>query len=145
MKKTIMLLIISIVFLIPAVLLATSEQTGNIQLTITGFENTKGLAKIALVNSEKNYDAKKPFKGYDCKIVSNQVIKTLPSLPYGEYAIKVFHDENDNDKLDTKIFGIPSESYGFSNNVRGKFGPPDFKEARFELNRPEVTMEIEVR
>jgi len=48
----------------------------------------------------------------------------------GQYAIKVFHDENANGELDINFLGIPKESYGFSNHARGRFGPPPFAEAR---------------
>ena len=35
------------------------------------------------------------------------------------------------------------ERFGFSNNVMGRFGPPDFEQARFVLDQPELTLEIE--
>jgi len=50
----------------------------------------------------------------------------------GSYALKLFLDTNGNQELDSGIFG-PTEPYGFSNNARQPFGPPEFKEARFEL------------
>jgi uncharacterized protein (DUF2141 family) len=31
----------------------------------------------------------------------------------GNYAIAVIHDENRNGELDTNMFGIPKEGYGF--------------------------------
>ena len=134
--------------LLPATLMANTTQpkdTGSIEITITGFKNSNGVAKVALVNSEENYDAKAPFEGYNFKIFDNKVVKIISNLPYGEYAIKVFHDENANDKLDKRIFGIPAESYGFSNNVRAQFGPPAYQDAKFELNAPVIHLEIEVR
>ena len=50
-------------------------------------------------------------------------------LPAGRYAVKAFHDENDNGELDTNLVGIPSEGYGFANDPSTTFGPPDFEEA----------------
>ena len=52
----------------------------------------------------------------------------LEHMPYGSYSIKVFHDENGNSKLDKDILGVPTERYGFSNNARGRFGPPPFQQ-----------------
>jgi uncharacterized protein (DUF2141 family) len=37
----------------------------------------------------------------------------------GKYAIAVIHDENCNGKLDTNMFGIPKEGYGFFQWCRG--------------------------
>ena len=93
---------------------------------ITGFENSNGTARIALVNSKENFTADTPFKGITGEIINGEVKKTI-TLPFGEYAIKVYHDENGNNELDTRIFGIPKERYGFSNNARGTMGPPEYE------------------
>ncbi|MEN8835700.1 MAG: DUF2141 domain-containing protein [Polaribacter sp.] len=45
----------------------------------------------------------------------------------------MFYDENNNGKMDTKLFGVPKEPYGFSNNAKGFMGPPSFEEAKFTL------------
>ncbi len=113
----------------------TRINTSNLIIHITGFENSKGVAKVALVNSKKNYSEDIPFKGYNFSIINNRVIKTI-TLPYGEYAIKVYHDENGNDEMDTRMFGIPKERYGFSNDARGAFGPPEYEDALFKLDSP---------
>ena len=54
-------------------------------------------------------------------------------LQKGVYAVAVFHDENDNGKLDTNFLGIPVEGSGASNNAQGWMGPPTFDDARFEF------------
>ena len=56
-------------------------------------------------------------------------------LPDGTYAIGVFHDVDRNGALSKSFLGIPKEPFGFSNNVRGRFGPPSFMEASFSLTR----------
>ena len=55
-------------------------------------------------------------------------------LPTGQYAVGIFHDVNLNNKMDNNFFGIPKEQYGFSNNARALFGPPNFEDASFVLN-----------
>ena len=51
------------------------------------------------------------------------------TCPRGQYAANAFHDENDNGELDTNLIGIPTEGYGFTNDPRTTFGPPDFEDA----------------
>ena len=68
----------------------------------------------------------------------------VEDLPYSQYAVKVFHDENTNSELDTNFLGIPTEDYGFSNNVRGTFGPADYDDAKFLFEQTEMKMEISV-
>ncbi|MDR1437149.1 MAG: DUF2141 domain-containing protein, partial [Candidatus Symbiothrix sp.] len=50
------------------------------------------------------------------------------------YAVSIFHDENDNGKLDTGVFGIPKERTGNSNNARGSYGPPKFDDCKFTVS-----------
>ena len=56
-------------------------------------------------------------------------------LPDGTYAVGVFHDVDGNDALSKNFLGIPKEPFGFSNNVRGRFGPPSFKDASISVTR----------
>jgi len=39
----------------------------------------------------------------------------------GVYAVSVFHDENENQKLDKDFVGIPKEGYGASNNPKKRW------------------------
>ena len=145
MKQSMVLISLFIMTLAITVIPAAADDTriGTLTLHITGFDSSKGVAKIALVNSKANFNEETPFKGYTLTIINNQVMKAI-HLPYGEYAIKIFHDENGNDILDTRIFGIPAERYGFSNNARGSFGPPDYENAAFKLDSPEKEMTITI-
>ena len=47
---------------------------------------------------------------------------SIPNLNPGKYAVRYYHDENLNGKMDTNLVGKPTEGYGFSNNVIGKVG-----------------------
>ena len=52
----------------------------------------------------------------------------------GKYAVTVFHDLNNNGKLDTNDLGFPIEPYGFSNNASNRaFGPPTFKDIQINI------------
>ena len=65
-------------------------------------------------------------------------------LPAGDYAVSAFLDENNNMKLDSNLFGLPTELYGFSRNARNPVGPPPFEAAAFRLgdDTPPQTMEL---
>lgn len=68
-----------------------------------------------------------PVKENKCHIL-------IANLDAGKYAIRYYHDENMNGKMETNLFGKPTEGYGFSNNVTGKFGPPPFEKWLFEVS-----------
>jgi uncharacterized protein (DUF2141 family) len=76
---------------------------------------------------------------------SQTVTWRINDVPYGDYGVAVFHDENSNGKMDKNVLGIPLEPYGFSNNVRITFGPPKWEEAKFTVkgSTAEVSIGVE--
>jgi uncharacterized protein (DUF2141 family) len=60
---------------------------------------------------------------------------TIKNLTAGKYAVRFYHDENMNQALETNMVGKPTEGYGFSNNVTGRFSMPSFEKWLFILNR----------
>ena len=52
------------------------------------------------------------------------------------YAVAAFQDENGDGILNSNVVGMPTENYGFSNDARGLFGPPDFDDAAFLSDSP---------
>ena len=58
---------------------------------------------------------------------------TIPGLAPGRYAVAAFHDTDGNGALTLWPIGLPREAYGFSNDARGRFGPPPFAAAAFDL------------
>ena len=119
---------------------------GNLKVVIKNLVNDKGNVKIALFNSEENYSDKKavPFRVMQIEIKGKQAEYVFEKLSYGEYAFKLFHDENNNGVMDTNLVGIPTEEYAFSNNAKGSFGPAKYAKAKFILDKPELVMNIEM-
>ncbi|MGZ9100905.1 MAG: DUF2141 domain-containing protein [Brevundimonas sp.] len=70
---------------------------------------------------------------------------TLSGLAPGRYAVAVFHDTDGNGRLSTWPIGLPKEAYGFSRNARGRFGPPAFEAAAFDLPAAGSRQEINLR
>jgi uncharacterized protein (DUF2141 family) len=68
-----------------------------------------------------------------CTIKDHKSSFSVPDLSPGKYAVRYYHDENMNGKMETNLVGKPTEGYGFSNNVTGKFGPPPFEKWLFEV------------
>jgi uncharacterized protein (DUF2141 family) len=129
MKK--ILLLLAIIFL-GTFSLQAQEETFDLKVEITGMDTDKGKVFLALYNSEATFLKKsEDTKGANAIVKDKRAIAIFKGLKKGEYAISLFHDENDNNKMDTKIFGIPKEPYGFSNDAKGFMGPPKFKDAKF--------------
>lgn len=108
------------------------NNTSVFTLQIDGFKKAEGEVRVAMFGSKESY-TKDPIHAVVLKVEDHKVLWTVDDLPFGEYAIAVYHDKNINGKLDTNFLGIPKEAYGFSNNARGKFGPASWKDASFKV------------
>lgn len=122
----------------------TNSNDVSLQLEITNIQKAKGYINIAVSSGTENF-----LKDDKILVAQRVPVKKigliqihLDNLPRGEYAIALFHDINDNNKLDTNFLGVPNEPYGFSNNARSKWGPAKYEEAKFQLNKKQQKMVI---
>lgn len=129
-----------------------SETTGTLRLTIVGLHADSGHVMVALSDSAEGFrwpdGAGQPVRRVRLHIEAGEAGAraghAFADLPFGTYAIKLFHDRNDNGTLDTNLFGVPTEPYGFSNNARRRFGPPPFAAAKFAFTADDQTIEVRV-
>jgi uncharacterized protein (DUF2141 family) len=114
-------------------------------LKVTGLRSEKGQVKIAVFNSSEKWLGEQPIYSSTINVDSQTVTCRINDVPYGDYGVAVFHDENSNGKMDKNVLGIPLEPYGFSNNVRITFGPPKWEEAKFTVKGSTAEVSIGVK
>ena len=133
------------VFVLLVLAAQAGNNTGSLDVEVRGCENNDGCVRIALANSQENFESsEEAFRGLALQIEDGVARVRFEELPYGNYAIKVYHDEDDDGELDTNFLGIPSESYGFSNDAPAKFGPASWEDASFFVDAPADTIIINV-
>ena len=113
----------------------------DITVKVNNLDNNKGKVLVAIYDSKDSF-LNKRYKGTMSKINDNTCEVTFKNIPEGVYAISLFHDENDNNKMDSNFLGIPKEDYGCSNNATGFMGPPKWEDAKFELKDKSITQTI---
>jgi len=119
-------------------------KTGNLTVQITNIKNSSGDVKIGLFNSETSFDGKEEkFKGITVLADNDTIRWSLGNIPFGYYAVKAFHDEDQDDDVDTK-FGIPLEGFGFSNNPSIFSGAPSYDKAKFLFDTDSMSVEIKL-
>ncbi len=105
-----------------------------IHIQVEGIKEVKGKLFIGLYNNKEGFrDTEKVFASQIIAVEGDTVTTQLPDIPAGEYALTLFHDKNDNGKLDTNFLGIPKEKYGFSNNPKVRFKAPGFDKCSFTV------------
>jgi uncharacterized protein (DUF2141 family) len=117
-----------------------------LKVLISGFKNNRGMACVAVFNNSEAFpkSANKAVATIYSKIVNNQSEAVFENLSPGEYAVSVYHDENDNKKLDVNFLGIPKEGVGASNDAKGHLGPPKYQDAKFMFKRGNETISIKI-
>lgn len=112
---------------------AQQKETFDIKVEVRNTKNDEGKMFFALHDNQEDF-LKKEIKG-EIEVISNNTSTiTFTNVPAGDYAVAVFHDENDNGKMDTNAMGIPTEKFGCSNDAKGFMGPPNWKNAKFVLS-----------
>lgn len=118
-----------------------SQSNHTLYIEFEGLKAEKGKLFIALYDKENDF-LKKEIKGSIVDIKNGKAQGIFKELNKGTYAISAFYDKNDNGKMDTNFLGIPKEPIACSNNAKGSFGPPKFKDAKFSIAERETTIKI---
>ena len=105
----------------------------NLTIEVCDIEKVEGHLYVAIYNSEETF-MKKPLTAFRIDVKDTSLSIPCQGLPTGTYAISLFQDENGNGKLDTAVFGIPTEKYGFSNDAQGVMGPPSYDKCSFTFS-----------
>ncbi len=140
--KTKTIFVLGILLLMEAIYSQASNST-KLTIRIQGMKNKKGNLSIALYKSDANFKQEK-FSYVNRISADSDGVIVLDKIDYGNYGVAVYHDENENSKLDKNFIGMPVEGYGFSNNVKGSFGPPGLKETSVLMNQPETNLSIQL-
>ncbi len=100
----------------------------SLEMEINNLESNKGPIYIRILDENENpvIVGTSPVINYSSEI-------SFDSIFPGKYAIQFFHDENENQKMDFNLIGIPKEKFGSSNDVKPILGPPKFKKMLFEI------------
>jgi len=117
-----------------------------LKVTIKGIDvNKKGTIRVGLFSEKGFPNAKQVIDGKVVKVSGNEITVEFKDLKIGDYAIAVVHDQNQDQKLTKNLVGYPIEPYAFSNNAIGNFGPPNFKDASFKVDKKLTSISISLK
>jgi uncharacterized protein (DUF2141 family) len=137
-----------------AFLFGATAQAADLKVVIDGVANSSGTIVVGLYDNAANYASaveesskvlvndSRRLVGVSLRAVAGRQSVVFTDLKPGTYAVIVFHDENDDGKLDKNALGLPTEAYVISNNVRGLLAPPEFKDAAVALGESDRVIEM---
>ena len=112
----------------------SAQSTATLKVQIQDIESDEGMLRVGLYDSAQNW-LEKTFKSKSSTIVNGKCEVVFEDVPYGAYGISVYHDENNNGKMDKYLGFYPKENYACSNQAPAKYGPPEWKDAKFTINQ----------
>jgi uncharacterized protein (DUF2141 family) len=118
-------------------------------VTVSDLRNTQGQLLVTVVDSEAGWNNQsKPVAAEALKVADKtrdgKSLQVKFTLPAGQYAVQVLHDENENGKLDFNSMGIPAEGHGASNNPV-VMRRPHFSETVFELKEEPAAIVVQLQ
>ena len=117
---------------------------GTLEVAVSGLDSDKGVLRFALFDSEQDF-MKQPVRADLVEVADGQGVWVVEDLPFGTYAVLVHHDLDANGKMERHWYGKPKEPTGASNDAPSRFGPPKFRDARFEFESERLTLPITVK
>jgi uncharacterized protein (DUF2141 family) len=136
------LFLLACMFLIP--IGSNGQTTGVITVNIEEIQQEQGTIRVALFTENDKF---LEIPSYNRDIPANgqkSIQLDFENIPYGVYAISIYHDLDDNGELDTNFLGIPKEPVGFSNEYKPTMSAPKFNKAKFELNKPALSQTVKM-
>lgn len=116
-----------------ALLAAAAVHAGDLTVEVKFPDQRQGAVRAALFDKAEGFPRGTALRTATAPAVQGKATLQFADLPPGDYAITAFLDENSNSKLDSNLFGLPTEPYGFSRDARAMAGPPAFADAAFRM------------
>jgi uncharacterized protein (DUF2141 family) len=126
---------------------AKANFNGKLTVEIDGLKNKQGQVCASIFASSEGFpsDRNRGLQKECIKITDTPLPISFENLKAGSYAVAVFHDQNNDSILDTNVFGIPKEGFGFSRNPEIRTGAPKFSEAAFLVAGPDTNIQISLK
>ena len=119
-----------------------SQEVEGVTITVTIDNVTSDKGKVIMsLHTSEIFMKGKGIMDAETEIKDGKDTITFENVLPGEYAVLAMHDANDNKRMDFQENGMPTESFGMSNNPMA-FGPPQYDEAKFKVDGENLELNI---
>lgn len=121
-----------------------------LSISVSDSKHASGKCLVAIYTSRTGFNNPEYAIAKTTVDLENGTAKWEVALPADQaditvVAVSAFLDSNTNGVLDKNSFGIPIETYGFSNNPKRGFGPPRFDEVAAKINPTNGVTELSIQ
>jgi uncharacterized protein (DUF2141 family) len=126
---------------------APAASTNVIHVHYVGMSSDVGRAGCAIWSSTEGWPRKREQAAQRAwaPIKDGSAVCDFAGLPPGNYAVATFHDRDMSGGMTFNFIGLPTESYGFSNDAPVGLGPPSFRDASFAYSGGSLDITIHAK
>ncbi len=115
-------------------------------LEVNNIETSTGNIMIHLCRNQQEFLGSVPVPYAFFFPAKKNTVTAKITIPKGIYAVKIFHDENENKILDLNAANHPIEKFGFSNNFFGSYSElPPYEKVLISIEKAENFVRINLR
>ncbi len=126
-------------------LLLVAPAPQSVTITLTSSVSENGNMHLAVYDTDRGFSSRQEVISL-VRPTNGDPLSLEVDLPAeGEYVLAAFHDLNGNGKLDTNLFGAPTEPYGFGKPAPSKWREPLFTEIATAIVGERADVRIELK
>ena len=110
-----------------------------VTVEVRNVDRDEGTMVLTIYESKKTW-LKRGMMQEKLAVDGNETVTFTLELPPGEYAFHAYQDLDENGKMKANFIGIPKEPTAVSNDAKGKFGPPKYKDAKVTVGEEPVAV-----
>lgn len=138
------IIIASVISVLGASNIAHAQTSNTLRINVGNIQTTDGQILLSVCTKDQFMKTKCAYMARASAQDAQDQAIVLQNIESGTYAVQLFHDLDNDNKLKSGAFGIPKEPWGMSNDAKGKFGPPKFEDAAIEINgEKEITINLD--
>lgn len=118
-----------------------NAQTCHVKVNVKGVKTDQGKIRMGVYTDGPDFFKTPIEHGFlIVKGINDSYIFEF-NIPYGDYAIAIYHDIDENFDLNRNFFGFPIEPYGFTKTLKG-LTMPTFDNLHESLTSPNKSFEV---
>lgn len=142
-KKT---AIILITLLLTANFSKAQEPTCDIEIEVIGIKNIDGQIMISINRGPEGWPEENFVEQrFIPEFTAPNFTIIFKNMPYGNYAVGVLHDKDNNGEMTKNFIGMPKEAFGFTRDYKVVFRAPKYEEANFEAEIPKLKLAVNLQ
>jgi len=121
-----------------------AAHAADLVIHVANVKSDQGQVRVALYDDAGVF-LKRPVREAQAQADKAGTTLVFHDVAPGDYGFAVYHDANDNGRMDRNPLGIPTEPIAFSNDAQGRMGPPAFDAVKLAVPATGLATTVSLR